>query len=185
MKIVMNMLLIYGILFFSGLNAVQVTESRLKVKAGKILYTLVKTEWETTAKMSGVGEKFSGTVDVEGKKVDITASVKRDSFYLTGEYKFANDLMHEGYLESEVFPTANFQGEIISYDTSSGDIKVKGKMTIHGVSKENVEIAGKLKKDKNGYLFTSNFKVNPKEFKMDPPKIKEVDIAFKLELTAQ
>ena len=185
MKNTINVLLLSGILCFSGLRAVQVTENRLKVKSGKILYTLVKTEWETTAKMSGVGEKFSGTVDVEGKAVNITASLKRDSFYLTGEYKFANDLMHEGYLESEAFPSANFQGVITSYDTSNGDIKVKGKMTIHGVSKENVEIAGKLKKDKNGYLFTSNFKVNPKEYKMEPPKIKEVDITFKLELIAQ
>ncbi|HNH10935.1 MAG TPA: hypothetical protein PK683_20735, partial [Leptospiraceae bacterium] len=87
MKNTINVLLLSGILCFSGLSAVQVTESRLKVKSGKILYTLVKTEWETTAKMSGVGEKFSGTVDVDGKAVSITASLKRDSFYLTGEYK--------------------------------------------------------------------------------------------------
>ncbi len=174
------------ILFFtmSLIHAVEVPESKLKLSSGKILFVLIKTEWDVTAKMSGVAEEFYGTVDIASKKVSIFASIKHDSFYLTGAYKYANDLMHEGYLESETYHTANFDGLITTHDTTTGDIKVVGKMQIHGVTKDNVEITGKLKKHGKGYLFTSSFKINPKDYKMEPPKIKEVDINVKFELSA-
>lgn len=168
----------------SSANAVEVAEQKLTVSAGRMLYVLVKTEWEITAKMSGIADEFYGTVDVQAKTFNVSASIKRENFYLTGAYKYANDLMHEGYLESDVHQTANFQGIITSYDPSTGDIKVNGKMKIHGVTKENVEVTGKLKKgEAKGYLFTSTFKINPKDYNMDPPKIKEVDINLKIELT--
>lgn len=150
-----------------------------------MLFTLVKTEWDITAKMSGVADEFDGSVDIQAKTLNISVSVRRENFYLTGAYKYANDLMHEGYLESETYHTANFNGEIISYDKTNGEITVKGKMKIHGVTKNNVEISGKLKKQDQGYLFTSNFKVNPKDYKMEPPKIKEVDVNVKFELAGE
>lgn len=186
MKIFKRIPYIIAIFFFavSLVHSVEVSESKLKISSGKALFTLVKTEWDVTAKMSGVAEEFYGTVDVASKKVSIFVSIKHDSFYLTGAYKYANDLMHEGYLESETYHTANFEGTITAHDTTSGDIKVVGKMQIHGVTKDNVEIIGKLKKHGKGYLFTSNFKINPKDFKMEPPKIKEVDINVKFELSA-
>lgn len=171
-------------LLVSIAQAVEVTEQKLSVSSGRMLYVLVKTEWEITAKMSGIADEFYGTVDLPSKTFNITASIKRDNFYLTGAYKYANDLMHEGFLESDTFNNANFQGQITSYDTNTGDIKVTGKMKIHGVTKENVEITGKLKRgEAKGYLFTSTFKVNPKDYNMEPPKIKEVDVSIKLELT--
>ncbi|MBK6604021.1 MAG: YceI family protein [Leptospiraceae bacterium] len=175
------------VLLFSAMSliqAVEVSESKLKLTSGKILFVLVKTEWDVAAKMSGVADEFYGSVDVASKKVSIFASIKHDNFYLTGAYKYANDLMHEGYLESETYHTANFDGMITEHDKTSGDIKVVGKMQIHGVTKDSVEIIGKLKKSGKGYLFTSSFKINPKDYKMDPPKIKEVDVSVKFELTA-
>ncbi len=186
MKIFKRLSLCLAILFFtmSIIQAVEVTESKLKLSSGKILFVLVKTEWDVTAKMSGVADEFYGSVDVASKKVSIFATIKHDSFYLTGAYKYANDLMHEGYLESETYHTANFEGLITAHDLTTGDIKVVGKMQIHGVTKDNVEITGKLKKHGKGYLFTASFKVNPKDYKMEPPKIKEVDINVKFELSA-
>lgn len=178
---------LFAMLLFSTMSlihAVEVQESKLKLNSGKILFVLVKTEWDVTAKMSGVAEEFYGSVDIVSKKVSIFASIKHDNFYLTGAYKYANDLMHEGYLESEIYHTANFEGMIIEHDKTSGDIRVVGKMQIHGVTKDSVEITGKLKKSSKGYLFTSNFKINPKDYKMEPPKIKEVDVSVKFELTA-
>ena len=166
-----------------SIHAVEVSETKLKIKTGKMLYVLVKTEWEIAAKMSGIAEEFYGSVDVQTKTENISTSIKHQNFYLTGAYKYANDLMHEGFLESDKYTTANFQGTIISHDTATGDIKVKGKMAIHGVTKENVEISGKLKQEANGYLFTSAFKINPKDYNMEPPKIKEVDVSVKFELT--
>lgn len=175
-----------AVFFFavSLVHSVEVSESKLKISSGKALFVLVKTEWEVTAKMSGVAEEFYGTVDIASKKVSIFTSIKHDNFYLTGNYKYANDLMHEGYLESETYHTANFDGSIVAHDTTSGDIKVVGKMQIHGVTKDNVEITGKLKKHGKGYLFTASFKINPKDYKMEPPKIKEVEINVKFELSA-
>lgn len=187
MKIFKYQFLFIATLLLTSLNsafATEVKETKLKLNSGKMLFTLVKTEWDTTLKMSGIADKFDGSVDMQAKTFNFSVAIRRENFYLTGTYKYANDLMHEGYLESETYHTGNFEGTIASYNPSSGDTKVVGKMKIHGITKENLEISGQLKKVDKGYIFTSNFKLDPKNFNMDPPKIKEIDVSVKFVLVS-
>lgn len=180
-----------GFLAYSSLSAgPTIAESKLKVESGKMLFTLVKTMAGTDSKMVGLAKQVSGNVDMKAKTFDFTMDITLDSFALDGQYKFANDRMHETYLESAKFATANYKGTILSYDPATGKAKVSGKMTIHGTTKDNVEIEGVVTPSESGsgYLLTAGFKVNLNDYKIAVPDIKLakvseiVELKIKLEL---
>ncbi|HNH09649.1 MAG TPA: YceI family protein [Leptospiraceae bacterium] len=161
---------------FSSLNAdaVKIKEDKLKIESGKMLFTLIKTMAGSESKMTGLASQMTGSFDMKAKTFDITMQINLNSFALGGEYKFANDRMHETYLESSQYPSANYKGSILSYDPVSGKAKVKGTMTIHGTKKENVTIDGLVvpSASGSGYLLTADFLVNLKDYNIAVPDIK-------------
>jgi polyisoprenoid-binding protein YceI len=165
-----------------------------------MLFTLVKksssgydpsmTEF---ASMTGLANEVSGYVDTKEKKFDITMDVTLTGFSLGGKFKFANNRMHETHLESSKFATANYKGTIVSYDPETGIAKVIGKMTAHGVTKDDFAVEGKIapsKIKKGNYLLTADFKVNLRDFGIEVPntkltKVSEiVKLKMKIELRA-
>lgn len=155
-------------------DAVNIKEEKLKIESGKMLFTLIKTMAGSQSKMTGLASQMTGSFDMKAKTFDITMQINLNSFALGGEYKFANDRMHETYLESSQHPTANYKGTIVSYDPASGKAKVKGTMTIHGTKKENVAIDGLVVPSAggSGYLLTADFTVNLNDYKIAVPDIK-------------
>ena len=172
------------------ISSQSINEDKLKVESGKMLFTLIKTMAGSESTMSGIANDLSGEVDMKAKTFDFNMKINLTAFALGGSFKFANDRMHETYLESSKYSSANFKGTIISYDPSNGNAKVKGKMTIHGVTKNNVEMDGVVTKSDSGqgYLLTSSFKVNLNDYKIKVPDIKlakvseTVSLKIKLEL---
>jgi len=177
-------------LAFGSLAATEISETNLRVDSGKMLFTLIKTMAGTDSKMVGLANQISGNIDMKAKTVDFKMDITLASFSLSGNYKFANDRMHETYLESTKFSVASYKGTIVSYDPATGNAKVKGKMTIHGTTKDNVELEGIVKPSESGsgYLLTSSFKVNLTDYNITVPDIKlakvseMVDLKMKLEL---
>ncbi len=170
------------IVVYGSLSATTLPEGKLNVESGKMLFTLVKksssgydpsmTEF---ASMTGLANEVSGYVDTKEKKFDITMDVTLTGFSLGGKFKFANNRMHETHLESSKFATANYKGTIVSYDPETGIAKVTGKMTAHGVTKDNFSMEGKVvpsKVNKGGYLLTAAFKVNLRDFSIEVPNTK-------------
>lgn len=174
------------ILFFvyGALAATPIPENRLKVESGKMLFTLVKTLVGSDAKMTGLANDISGTIDMKGKTFNFTMDISLDSFFLSGKFKFANERMHATYLESSKFATANYKGTIVSYDPANGKAKVNGKMTIHGVTKENVEMEGLVGPSESGkgYLLTAGFKENLNDYKITVPDTKVAKVSEIVEL---
>ncbi len=184
---------ILGLILFiaySSLSATAISETKLKVDSGKMLFTLIKTMAGSDSKMIGLANQITGNVDMKAKTFDVNMDISLDSFSLSGDYKFANDRMHETYLESTKFSSASYKGTIVSYDPATGKAKVKGKMTIHGTTKDNVEIEGIVTPSESGsgYLLTAGFKVNLNDYKITVPDIKLakvseiVELKMKLEL---
>lgn len=184
-------------LVYSGLSATTISEPKLKVESGKMLFTLVKTNssgydpsMTDSATMTGIANQASGSVSMKDKTFDVSMDVSLNSFFLGGKFKFANGRMHETHLESSDFSTMNYKGKIESYDNSTGKAKLTGKMSAHGIIKDNFSIEGKITPSKSGsgYLFASDFKVNLKDFKIEVPKTKLtkvspiVKVKIKLEL---
>jgi polyisoprenoid-binding protein YceI len=87
-------------------------------------------------------------------------------------------------LESDRYSKAIFKGLIEKFDLkdiglSFTDYYIKGKMTIHGKSK-NIRVRAKIKKTKKGIELKSNFFLNTDDFNIEIPIIVRSKISKKV-----
>jgi polyisoprenoid-binding protein YceI len=107
------------------------------------------------------------------------------------EFQFEKHLMqehfNEKYMESEKYPKATFQGTVLNINpNSTGEQRVsaKGKLTIHGVTRE-VEIPGSLEITADSSInIKSTFRVLLKDYKIKIPQILWQNIAEEIEIKA-
>ena len=127
-----------------------------------------------------------------------TASGEFTFAVLMKSFEFKKALMqehfNENYVESDQYPRAMFKGTILSFskidlfkEGSTYQVTVKGKLTIHGITKE-IEAPGTLKIEKGKILATSTFKVKPVDYDIKiPAAVKNniaeiIDVNVKVEL---
>jgi hypothetical protein len=109
---------------------------------------------------------------IDGGKKNIAFSLMMKQFVFPK--KLMQQHFNENYVESDKFPKATFSG---SYSEAadltkegSYQINVKGKLTIHGVTREVAEPATLVVK--NGMITgTTTFKLNPTDYNIDIPFI--------------
>lgn len=87
---------------------------------------------------------------------------------------------YENFVEGDKFPYATFSGQIIEAidwnKVSSLNIRVKGKLTLHGVSIDRI-IKGKIEIKENGIMLKSKFEIQLKEYNIHIPKLVNQKIA--------
>lgn len=98
-------------------------------------------------------------------------------------FVFKKDLMYEhfneSYIESDMFPKANFVGKIIDFDASNKESQTKiirGKLTIHGITKE-LDFKTIIEFIDGNYTLSGNFEVLVKDFQIKIPPILSSNIA--------
>jgi polyisoprenoid-binding protein YceI len=133
-------------------------------------------------------DKLKGVLDIEKNKYAFQVSV------ITFE-GFNSDLQrehfNENYMESTKFPKIKFVGSIltpIDYKTNfTKDVKLKGELSIHGVTKP-VEITAKMTKNGDSIFSESEFSVKLADYNISIPTIvnqklaKVINIKVKTEL---
>lgn len=104
------------------------------------------------------------------------------------EFQFEKKLMqehfNEKYMESEKYPKALFSGVLQNFDgslTGVQNVKAKGKLTIHGVTRE-VEISGTAEVG-NKITLKSKFPVKLADYKVKIPQVVFQNIAETVEVT--
>jgi len=134
---------------------------------------------------------------------DIKASNEQVTSFLdikTGEmvfsvlirsFQFEKALMqehfNENYLESAKFPKASFTGNVVDPEKVSWDksgeypVKVKGRLTIHGVTKE-VEADGTLIVETGKITGKSKFIVKPEDYEIKIPQVVRNNIAKEIQV---
>ena len=141
---------------------------------------------------------YTSVEDIEAKNnqvlsiIDISKNEIAVSM-LMNAFVFKKSLMHEhfneSYIESDLYPKATFEGNIIDFDPSATDIQtrmVKGKLTIHGITKE-VEIKTTIEQVNGSFVLNGDFEVTVKDFDIKIPPIlapniaKVISIKFKFE----
>ena len=141
---------------------------------------------------------YTSVEDIEAKNnqvlsiIDISKNEIAVSM-LMNAFVFKKSLMHEhfneSYIESDLYPKATFEGNIIDFDPSETDIQtrmVKGKLTIHGITKE-VEIKTTIEQVNGSFVLNGDFEVTVKDFDIKIPPIlapniaKVISIKFKFE----
>jgi len=172
--------LFFILTFVLPLLPTEIKEKHLTVTSGKIIF-LSEAPQET---IKGVGKQISGDVFFNEKKVKISIDLT--------DWKTNNRLqtshLHDNYLETETYPKATFDGNIQSYDSKTGDVTVLGTITLHGKTKKDVSIKGKVTATDSGYSLSCEFFINLKDYSIEIPKLlilkvsEMVKLEVKLEL---
>lgn len=146
-------------------------------------YTMIPQEKFTTN--NGVlnfeaSVPFFEEIKAVNRSVAIVLEPKTSTFLCTviiKDFRFKLDLMkehfNENYLESHRYPKAVFKGKIAKFDLkdineAEQEFLIRGKLTIHGKSKEIV-VKALLKKVKEGIQITSDFPISISDFDIEIP----------------
>lgn len=91
---------------------------------------------------------------------------------------------NENYIESNLFPKATFKGKIENFNTDKltnqfQEFTLKGKMELHGKSKDIIIIV-KIKKTNSEIYLISNFVLKPNDFDIEIPNIVSKKLADKV-----
>jgi hypothetical protein len=107
------------------------------------------------------------------------------------DYEFQKSLMkehfNEKYMETEKFPKSTFQGKVTGFDanaTAVQQVTSKGKLTIHGQTKE-VDIPGTIEKQGEKLLMKSKFIVKLEDYNITIPQLLWQNIAEQVEVTVE
>lgn len=106
------------------------------------------------------------------------------------QFEFEKKLMqqhfNENYLESEKYPNSTFKGEIIGFSDAEAvgkqDLKAKGEITIHGITRE-ITVTGTGVKRDNHIVLESTFPVALKDHNIKIPRVVLYNIAEIVEVT--
>ena len=94
------------------------------------------------------------------------------------DFNFRKKLMqthfNENYLESDIYPKANFIGKVIAVEGDKA--KVKGLLTIHGITRD-IEATGALVKKGDFVKILSEFKIKLEDYNISIPTIVMYKIA--------
>ena len=93
---------------------------------------------------------------------------------------------NENYMESDSYPKATFKGKIDNFDVSkltvtAKEYTIKGKMEMHGKSKE-ITIIASIKKTSDGIDIDSNFTVKSDDFGIEIPSVVSKKVSKKVAL---
>ena len=142
-----------------------------------------------TGKISFYSKASLENIEAHNKAATCVLDTKTGSLQfaiLMKGFEFEKALMqehfNENYVESHKFPKADFKGQIANNDdvNYSKDgvypVKVKGKLTIHGETKD-VETAGKIEVKQGKVLADASFNVDLADYNIEIPKIVKDNIS--------
>lgn len=151
---------------------------------------------------------FKGSVDtfepVEAENKSTTAIFNLENgqvaaviFIKSFHFKVAlmEEHFNENYMDSDEFPKAKFQGQILYWDINSltgsnQKFIVEGTLSIHGQSKA-IKTSLQVRKKGDIIFTTGEFKVSPSDFNIEIPSIvrskiaQEITISFDYQLQAK
>lgn len=163
------------------------------------------------ASMSGFAQKmvtktgkisFEASVpafeEVKAKNESATVVLNADtgeiaSLALVKGFRFKVALMeehfNENYIESDNYPKATFKGKIENFDASvltasAQDFNIRGKLELHGKSKE-IMAKAKIRKADGGIEIISNFTVNADEFGIAIPSVVKSKVSNKVNVKTE
>jgi hypothetical protein len=95
---------------------------------------------------------------------------------------------NENYMESDQYPKAIFKGKIEDFDlssltTSAKDFTIKGKLELHGKSKDIITKA-RIMMSGSGISIVSNFAVNASDFNIAIPTLVKSKVSNKINILA-
>ena len=173
----MKKISIVFILFILSFQAIQ-AQDKFFTKTGKISFNA--TAPASPEKIEGVNKAVTCVIDIKTGNMQFAVLMKGFEF----ERALMEEHFNENYVESSKFPKTEFKGSVsnnatVNY-TKDGvyPVKVKGKLTMHGETKE-VETDGKITIKGGKINATASFSVAFADYKIAIPSLVSDKIAKK------
>lgn len=170
----------YAIILASLLIATTCFGQRYTTRTGKVSF-FSSTPMEN---IEAINNEAACAID--GQSGDVAFQVPIKSF------KFEKALMqehfNENYMESDKYPKAEFKGKVANLSgvnfgkDGRYDVKVTGKMTIHGVTRD-VTLPGSITVQGKSVTANSTFKVRTADYGIKIPGVVSGKIANEIEVT--
>jgi len=104
-------------------------------------------------------------------------------------FKFEKSLMYEhfneSYIESDLYPKALFEGEILGFDRATAEEQtriIKGNFTLRGITKP-MEVKAKIIKNNDGYTISGVLEVLVDDYEIKIPAILSPNIAKNIKVS--
>ena len=157
-------------------------QDKILTKTGKITFEAsVPAFEEVKAKNEAV------TCVLNSKTGEIASLALMKSF----RFKLAlmEEHFNENYIESDTYPKSTFKGKIENFDATSltaspKDYTIKGKLELHGKSKD-ISIPAKIRKTDSGIEIVSNFSVNADDFGISIPSVVKNKVSNKVDVKTE
>lgn len=136
----------------------------------------------TLENIEAVNNQVSSVINSENGEIAFSLLMKAFLF----EKALMQEHFNEKYVESEKFPKAKFKGTIQNFNLNElsqewKTFKVKGSLTIHGVTKEVVEEI-KLRMHNDEIECESSFKINLDDYEVKIPSAVKENISNTIDI---
>ncbi|MDT0607769.1 YceI family protein [Croceitalea rosinachiae] len=161
-------------------NLVEVDE-KVIARQGKVSFF----SYTSVEDIKAENNQVLSVIDLDQKKIAVSMLMNAFIF----EKALMREHFNESYLESDIYPKAVFEGEIIDFDrTITGEQTriIKGVFAMHGKSKE-LEIKSKIEKKDNKYIVSGVFETLVKDYDINIPPLlagniaKSISVEFRFE----
>lgn len=119
---------------------------------------------------------------IDLKEGKIAISMLMNTFVF--EKALMKEHFNESYIESDIYPKATFEGQILGFDSKlkGNQTKIiKGIFFMHGFSKE-LEIKTKIENNEGKYTLTGTFETLVKDYNINIPPLLAGNIAKSIEV---
>ena len=173
-----NLLVITAVL----LSVFATAQSKYFTRNGRVFFNASSP----LEKIEAINDKSTSVIDLSTGQIEFGVLLKAFLF----EKALMQEHFNENYVESDKFPKASFKGVIA--DASSIDknkdgtypVKVSGKLTLHGVTKDIETTA--MFTVKNGALSaTSDFKIEAEDYNIEIPGLVKDKVAKTISINIQ
>ena len=168
-------------LMFVGLSVFTFGQNKYFTKNGKVFFSATSA----VESIEATNDKATSILDVATGSMDFAILMKAFSF----ERALMQEHFNENYVESDKFPKATFKGTVTDMSSVKLDkdgtynVKIKGMLTIHGVSKE-VEAPGTLVvKGRQITQGKSEFNIKLADYKISIPSLAKDKISEDVKIT--
>ncbi|HNS12212.1 MAG TPA: YceI family protein [Bacteroidia bacterium] len=162
---------IFFLIVLVTVTTVSIGQTRVFTKNGKVSFDA--TSPSSPEQITANNDKATSVIDLGSGAIQFAVLMKAFLF----EKALMQEHFNENYVESDKFPKSDFKGQITNMKDVNLEkdgvynVNVKGKLTLHGITKE-IETTGTLTvKDKTVVSGKSEFVVQLSDFDIEVPGI--------------
>lgn len=161
--------------------AVGLSQEKMISKAGKITFEASVASFE---EVKATNNNVTFVLNPATGEIASLALMKGFQFKVA----LMEEHFNENYMESDQYPRAIFKGKIDDFDlnsvtTSAKDFTIKGKLELHGKSKD-ITTTARIKMSASGISIVSNFAVNASDFNISIPSLVKSKVSNKINILA-